>query len=110
MDKQMNNIIATPTKGWFFEVKFVTEPLVDTPCEFQGFANGSTWNGFNNICVTPTVFETIVSACHEHLSDDMIDTLKEQGFFGMGVFVDPVTGFIPLVDGWVTHIINGELK
>jgi len=97
---------ATPTKGWFFEVTFVTEPLVDTPCEFQGFTDGSTWNGFANIWVTPTVFEKIVDDCHEELSDGMVDTLQDQGFFDLGRYVEEDTGFISLANGWATHLLN----
>jgi len=48
-----------------------------TPCTFtfddeinwQGFSEGTTWNGFDNVRVTPDVFESI-KAHFLHLDDD----------------------------------------
>ena len=71
----------------------------DTP-EFEGFAHGSTWNGFDNVYVAPEVREQI-AAYFQSINDPdgaadirSIDTMDN--------------GMISLGWGYATQIVRSE--
>jgi hypothetical protein len=70
----------------------------DTPA-FDGFDHGSTWNGFDNVAVSPEVRDQIVRYFRTH--DDR-DTAQEIAL------IEPMkdTGLISLGWGFTTHIVR----
>jgi hypothetical protein len=62
----------------------------DSPV-FEGFAHGSTWNGFDNVAVTPETLESIAlffesQGCDEDTSNDIrsIEPMQENGLYSLG--------------------------
>lgn len=59
--------------------------------KFQGFSDGTTWNGFDNVRVTPAEFDRIVE--HFDDSDAFSDVAKDEN------------GLYDLSSAYVTSII-----
>lgn len=65
---------------------------------FDGFAHGSTWNGFDNVAVTPAVLDQI----KQHFGADL-ETVD--AFNGLTAGSD---GLVSLGWGFATHILEIE--
>jgi len=71
--------------------------------EFDGFTDGSCWNGFDNIWVTPDTFNTILSTWEKNENDDereMIAELREQ--------TPDADGLYSFAYGFATQVIDPE--
>jgi hypothetical protein len=77
-----------------------------TPCRFvfddspafDGFAHGSTWNGFDNVAVTPDTLAQI-KAYYRGIGDECVD----ESFADIAVGKD---GLISLGWGFTTQIVD----
>jgi hypothetical protein len=69
----------------------------ETPA-FDGFTDGTTWNGFDNVWVTPEVIEIITAYFRSH---DDPETATELEQLPMGF-----NGLICLGYGYATQITN----
>lgn len=65
---------------------------------FDGFAYGSTWNGFDNVAVTPAVLDQI----KQHFADSPEST---EAFAGLEVDAD---GLVSLGWGFSTQIVEAQ--
>ncbi len=93
----------------------ITKPM--TPCRFtfddspvfDGYAHGSTWNGFDNVAVTPAVLAEIVAYFRKAYPDDP-DT--EQGNLDLLLLAEfPMeNGLISLGWGYVTQIVSDDVS
>jgi hypothetical protein len=82
--------------------KFV---FIDSP-PFDGFAQGTTWNGFDNVAVTPEVLREIVAWFREGSADDpdMEEANQEM------LDIEPMAnGLISLAYGYATVIVEIEV-
>ena len=62
---------------------------------FDGFTDGSTWNGFDNVWVTPATWD-LVRAYLQSIEPDALDA---EAF---DLAPDPATGLVSLANGWAT--------
>jgi hypothetical protein len=73
----------------------------DTPA-YDGFAHGSTWNGFDNVAVTKETLEKIIA---DGVAQGWLDTETVDAFRG----IEPMeNGLISLGWGYVTKIVEGQ--
>jgi len=81
-----------------------------TPCrftfdgspEFDGFSYGTTWNGFDNVCVLPQVRDKIVAYFElDGCDSDTIASLRDLPVREEGV--------VSLAGGWATQIVRKAL-
>jgi hypothetical protein len=73
--------------------------LADDDREWDGFTDGSKWNGFNNVAVTPAVRDAIVA------------DLRSLGLADLDEACDDIAG-LPIIDGlvgldhgWATTVV-----
>jgi hypothetical protein len=80
------------------------------PCKFtfddspiyDGFAHGSTWNGFDNVAVTKETLEKIIA---DGETQGWLDADSVDGFRS----IDPMeNGLISLGWGYATQIVEGQ--
>ena len=54
---------------------------------YEGFAHGSTWNGFDNVAVTRETLDKIIAACRDDESREQfrdIEPMLENGLYSLG--------------------------
>ena len=79
-----------------------------TPCRFafdltpafDGFSYGTTWNGFDNVCVLPHVRDQIIAWFEQDRID--ADTIADLRALPVGS-----SGVVSLANGWATVIVEG---
>lgn len=71
--------------------------------EFDGFTDGTTWNGFDNIWVDADTFEAVLTAWEKAGNEDnaeMLAELREQ--------TPDADGHYSFAYGFATQIIDGD--
>ncbi len=74
----------------------------DSPV-FEGYAHGSTWNGFDNVAVTPAVRQEIVAYFSRNFP---VDPDIEEGNRDMLAIEPMANGLISLGWGYATQIVS----
>ena len=77
----------------------------DTPA-FDGFAEGTTWNGFDNVCVTPAEFARICEYFRAEYGDAYDEAMGE----GWTELAPGADGLISLGYGYATQIFDVDKK
>ncbi len=74
----------------------------DDSREFEGFAHGSTWNGFDNVAVTPETRDKIVAWFAQAYPGEETDELNRDM-----LAISPMeNGLISLGWGYATQIVS----
>jgi hypothetical protein len=77
----------------------------DTSPAFDGFAHGSTWNGFDNVAVTKEVLNQIIDW---FASDNDADHLPDMDTLESFAAIEPMdNGLFSLGWGFATQIVEG---
>lgn len=85
--------LATDTATTLQTVRFQFE---DSPA-FDGFADGTTWNGYANVWISPEVREQVVAWLREQGDEDTADEI-------MGLPVED--GLVSLANGYTAQIVD----
>ena len=70
--------------------------------DYEGFTDGTTWNGFNNIWISDKVYRQLLNNFNHMLSD-----FRESGLFEL---TQDESGLYSLAYGFSTIIINEKGK
>jgi hypothetical protein len=76
--------------------------------EFDGFALGSTWNGFDNVSVTPAVREQIAAYFRQDAAQNGFD--YDEAYGGIDEIPVGADGLVCLGWGYATQIVEGSAK